>query len=75
MRGDKLSASIAAASILAKVYRDKLMRELDAKYPMYGLKKHKGYGTKEHQEAIRKHGLSQIHRTSFNLSKFLTPGI
>jgi ribonuclease HII len=69
--GDKICASISAASIIAKVYRDKLMTDLHKKYPNYGFSKHKGYGTKEHQEAIRKYGLSKIHRTSFNLSKFL----
>lgn len=69
--GDKICASISAASIVAKVYRDDLMKKLHKKYPRYGLAKHKGYGTKEHQEAIRKHGLSRIHRKSFNLEKFL----
>ncbi len=72
VRGDQLSVSIAAASIIAKVYRDRLMTELDTKYPQYGFKKHKGYGTREHQVAIAQYGLSQIHRTSFNLSKFVT---
>ncbi len=69
--GDRLSVSIAAASIIAKVYRDKLMGELHKKFPDYGFSKHKGYGTKEHQEAIKKFGLSKLHRTSFNLSQFL----
>lgn len=69
--GDKICASISAASIIAKVHRDKLMKGLAKKYPQYGFAKHKGYGTKFHQEAIRKHGLSRIHRTSFNLGKFL----
>lgn len=69
--GDKVCASIAAASILAKVYRDKLMKKLHRKYSEYGFAKHKGYGTKRHQEAIRKYGLSRIHRTSFDLQKFL----
>lgn len=69
--GDKICVSISAASILAKVYRDKLMRKMSKKYPKYGFGKHKGYGTKIHQEAIRKYGLSKIHRTSFNLEKFL----
>lgn len=71
--GDKISASIAAASIIAKVYRDKLMKKLHKKYPQFGFSKHKGYGTKFHQEAIRKYGLSRIHRRSFNLEKFLIP--
>lgn len=70
--GDKICASIATASIIAKVHRDKLMRKLHRKYPKYGFGKHKGYGTKRHQDAIRKHGLSRIHRRSFNLSKFLS---
>lgn len=69
--GDTICASISAASIIAKVYRDKLMRKLGKIYPQYGFSKHKGYGTKKHQEAIKKYGLSQIHRMSFNLEKFL----
>ncbi len=69
--GDKICASISAASIIAKVYRDNLMRKLHIKYPQYGFAKHKGYGTKLHREAIKKFGLSKIHRTSFDLEKFL----
>lgn len=69
--GDKICFSISAASIIAKVYRDKLMKKLSNKYPKYGFSKHKGYGTKFHQEAIKKYGLSKLHRTSFNLEKFL----
>lgn len=69
--GDKICASISAASIIAKVYRDTLMEKLHKKYPEYGFAKHKGYGTKQHQEAIKKYGLSRIHRKSFNLQKFL----
>lgn len=69
--GDKLSVSIAAASIIAKVYRDKLMVDLDGKYPGYGFSRHKGYGTKEHRDAIGKLGLSKVHRTSFDLGKYL----
>jgi ribonuclease HII len=72
MSGDKICASISAASIIAKVYRDDLMRRLSTKYPQYGLDKHKGYGTQFHRDAIKKHGLSEIHRKSFNLEKFLT---
>lgn len=68
--GDKICASISAASIIAKVHRDKLMKKLSKKYPKYGFGKHKGYGTKKHQGAIKKYGLSRIHRTSFNLQKF-----
>lgn len=69
--GDTVCASIAAASIIAKVHRDKLMKKLHIKYPNYGFAKHKGYGTKVHQEAIQKYGLCKVHRMSFNLSKFL----
>lgn len=69
--GDKICASISAASIIAKVHRDKLMRKLSRKYPRYGFAKHKGYGTKAHQEAIYNHGLSRVHRRSFRLDKFL----
>lgn len=65
IHGDALSPSIAAASILAKVTRDRLCVELDAQYPLYGIAKHKGYGTKEHIEALRKYGPSPIHRTKF----------
>lgn len=69
--GDRICTSIAASSIIAKVYRDDLMVKLSRKYPEYGFDKHKGYGTKIHRDAIKKHGLSPIHRTSFNLNKFL----
>lgn len=69
--GDKICASISAASIIAKVHIDKLMKNLHRKYPKYGFAKHKGYGTKLHQQAIREYGLTRIHRKSFNLSKFL----
>lgn len=65
VKGDAKSMSIAAASILAKVTRDRLLLEYDEKYPQYGFKKHKGYGTAEHMEAIRKYGLCEIHRPSF----------
>ncbi|MFH1837756.1 MAG: ribonuclease HII [Candidatus Omnitrophota bacterium] len=63
--GESKSLSIASASIIAKVFRDCLMREEDKKYPLYGFRKHKGYGTKEHIEAIKKHGLCVIHRNTF----------
>lgn len=65
VRGDALSASIAAASILAKVTRDRLMLECDALYPGYGFARHKGYGTEEHWQALRRLGPSPIHRCSF----------
>jgi ribonuclease HII len=71
IKGDQKSISIAAASIIAKVYRDKLMGELPKKYLHFGFAKHKGYGTKEHREAIKQFGLSDLHRTSFKLEKFL----
>src|SRR3989344_1454728 len=67
-KGDEKSASIAAASIIAKVYRDKLMSQLSKKFPNYGFEKHKGYGTKVHQQMIKAYGFAPIHRTSFNLS-------
>ncbi len=70
--GDKVCASIAAASIVAKVYRDSLMRKLHFIYPQYGFGKHKGYGTKMHQEAIKKYGFSKIHRLSYNLDYLFT---
>lgn len=69
--GDRLSVSIAAASIIAKVYRDELMENLGKEHPGYLFEVNKGYGTKAHREAIKKNGLSPLHRTSFNLSKFL----
>jgi ribonuclease HII len=69
--GDKISYSISAASIIAKVYRDTLMENLHKDYPDYNFAKHKGYGTKEHREAIRNYGLTELHRTSFNLGKLL----
>jgi len=65
--GDKICASIAAASIIAKVYRDELMKKLHFKYPQYGFAKHKGYGTVFHQQAIKVHGFTKIHRTVYNL--------
>jgi len=65
IKGDQKSISIAAASIIAKNHRDKIMKTLSKKYPEYGFGKNKGYGTKEHQEAIKKHGLTKIHRTVF----------
>ena len=69
--GDKLCASIAAASIVAKVYRDALMRKLSKKYPAYGFDSHKGYGTKKHQSALHEYQLSKVHRTSFKLFPYL----
>lgn len=65
IRGDSISASISAASIIAKVTRDRYMFEMDNKYPQYGFRFHKGYGTKMHFEMIAKHGLSPLHRRTF----------
>ena len=65
VKGDALSISIAAASIIAKVTRDRLMKEMDEEYPQYGFLNHKGYGTKEHINAIKKYGICPIHRISF----------
>lgn len=71
-KGDKVAISISAASILAKVYRDRIMIELDKKYPNYGLANHKGYITALHTEAIKKYGVLPIHRKSFaNISAIL----
>ena len=69
IKGDSLSANIAAASILAKVTRDRFMEEQDAIYPQYGFCVHKGYGTKAHYEALRAYGPCPIHRRTF-LKKF-----
>ena len=65
VKGDAKSMSVAAASILAKVTRDRLLLEYAQKYPQYGFEKHKGYGTKAHIEAIKKYGITDIHRPSF----------
>jgi ribonuclease HII len=65
VKGESKSLSIACASIIAKVYRDRIMLEEDARYPEYGFRKHKGYGTREHINAIRRYGLSPIHRSTF----------
>ncbi len=65
IKGDALSYSIGAASILAKVYRDRLMCEFDKIYPQYGFAQHKGYGTKMHRDAIGEYGLCEIHRRTF----------
>lgn len=69
VKGDSLSANIAAASILAKVTRDNLMVEMAEKFPQYGFEIHKGYGTKAHYAALREYGASPIHRMTF-LKKF-----
>ncbi len=69
VKGDSLSANIAAASILAKVTRDNIMIQLSEQYPEYGFEVHKGYGTKAHYAALTEHGASPVHRRSF-LKKF-----
>lgn len=71
IKGDAISASIAAASIIAKNYRDNLMQEMCKIYPVYGFSKHVGYGTKAHFEALKQHGACDIHRKSF---KGVLPG-
>lgn len=71
VEGDGRSISIAAASILAKVTRDRILEQLDAEYPLYGFKKHKGYATLEHRQAIEKYGPCAIHRRSFEPIKSL----
>ena len=65
IHGDAISPSIAAASILAKVTRDRACFELDAQYPKYGIAKHKGYGTKDHMNSLRQYGPAPIYRTKF----------
>ncbi|MBQ4248466.1 MAG: ribonuclease HII [Clostridia bacterium] len=70
VKGDQKSASVAAASIIAKVTRDRLMKEYDEKYPEYNFGKHKGYPTREHMELVKKYGPCEIHRKTF-LKKIL----
>lgn len=65
IKGDAKCYSIAAASIIAKVTRDRIMRQWDEIYPMYGFEKHKGYGTKAHMDAIKEYGICPLHRKSF----------
>ncbi len=72
IKGDQRSHSISAASVLAKVTRDRLMSQYHEQYPQYGFGKHKGYGTREHLEAIRSYGMCPIHRRSFR-SRALRP--
>jgi len=69
VKGDSRSCSIAAASILAKVTRDRLMLDYAKQYPQYGFEKHKGYPTAKHREAVAKYGLTPLHRHSFRLGK------
>lgn len=70
IKGDSESLSIAAASIMAKVIRDKMMCDYDRKYPVYGFARHKGYGTRFHMDAIERHGSCPIHRKSFAPIKY-----
>lgn len=70
-KGDQIAKSIAAASVIAKVLRDNLMKKFDKKYPDYGFDAHKGYGTKVHMEALQKYGATPIHRKSFAPVKFV----
>ena len=70
VHGDAVSYSIAAASIIAKVTRDRMIMELDAEYPMYGFRQHKGYGTAQHYEALREYGPCPAHRKLFIRSAF-----
>ncbi|MFD2915504.1 ribonuclease HII [Psychroserpens luteus] len=67
IKGDSIYTSIAAASVLAKTYRDAYMEEIHKEFPMYNWKKNKGYPTKEHRDAIRKYGITKYHRKSFRL--------
>jgi ribonuclease HII len=69
VRGDALCLSIAAASVLAKTTRDRLMRELDLQYQGYGLGQHKGYGTQSHRLAMKRMGISPIHRKTFQVKE------
>lgn len=71
IHGDRISLSIAAASIIAKVYRDRLMADYHNQFPQYNFSANKGYGTLRHRDALKKYGLSSLHRTSFNLARFL----
>lgn len=72
IKGDARSVSIAAASIIAKVYRDQLMKEYDVLYPGYGFSHNAGYGTKEHLEGLERQGITPIHRKSFAPVKIFT---
>jgi ribonuclease HII len=65
IKGDSISASIAAASVIAKTFRDQLMTEYDAVYPAFGFSRHVGYGTREHLAALRQHGPCPLHRRTF----------
>jgi ribonuclease HII len=70
VRGDRKSFAVAAASIIAKVTRDRIMVEADAAFPEYGFRRHKGYGTRAHAEAIRRHGPCVLHRRTFRVPQW-----
>ena len=70
VKGDRRCLSVAAASVLAKTSRDALMCQLEDEYPVYGFGQHKGYGTRQHQKAIRENGLCGVHRRSFDIEKY-----
>jgi len=74
VRGDNLSLSIACASIVAKVERDRMMIALEVEHPGYGFARHKGYGTPQHREALMRLGITPLHRLSFRPMKFMTAG-
>lgn len=75
VKADLAISQVSAASILAKVTRDDIMVKAAKKYPLYGFEKHKGYGTKEHVEAIKKYGYSPIHRKSFKIKSLMQPSL
>ncbi len=75
IKADENIYQVSAASILAKVSRDRFMMEIHKKYPKYGFKNHKGYGTKEHVENIKKYGLCEIHRKSFKIKSLKYPSL
>ncbi|MDD5439917.1 MAG: ribonuclease HII [Candidatus Omnitrophica bacterium] len=76
IKGDRKSASIAAASIIAKVTRDRIMQDYDRSYPEYGFKRHKGYGTRAHAEALTRYGPCPIHRRTFRpVRELIVPGL
>lgn len=69
VRGDQKERAIMAASVLAKVTRDRIMEDLSKKYPLYGFESHKGYGTRSHRKIIEKHGICEIHRRNFYIKE------
>ncbi len=75
IKADSLIAEVSAASILAKVSRDRYMKEISKEFPLYNFQKHKGYGTKEHIELIKRYGYSKLHRKSFKLKNLSQPSL